>query len=174
MSIALHTKELAIFSIDHFTFGVETNQIQEILTVKLSDFPGKTDPALPFRVLQYRQQSLPVFDLRRRFCLTPLAVEVLQQDFPSSLITFYAAGLLAACSVTSVEDMITVSSHSLKSVPAVLTKIAYKNHVWGFYEISGNLLPLIDLERIISPQDIDLYTAFLSGLEAESGLKRRF
>ena len=174
MSISLNMTELAIFSIDRFIFCVEIRQIQEILTVKPSDFPGKPDPALPFWVLQYRQQPLPVFDLRRQFCLSPLPVDVLQQSFPSPLITFYAAGLLAACCVTSVEDIITISLGSLKSVPAFLTKIAYKNHVWGFYEISGTLLPLIDLDRVISSQDIALYMAFLSGLYGEPGSKRKF
>ena len=167
-------KELAIFSIEHFTFSVETRQIQEILTVKPSDVPGKTNPAWPFWMLQYRRHPLPVFDLRRQFCLSPLSVDVLQQKFPSPLITFYTAGLLVACCVTSVEDIITVSLRSLKSVPAFLTQIARKNHIWGFYEISGTLLPLIDLESVISPQDIDLYKAFLSELSGDSGSGRKF
>lgn len=173
MSIALPITELAIFSIDHFTFGVETSQIQEILTVKPSDFSEKTAPDLPFWVLQYRRPPLPVFDLRRRFCLSPRCIDVFQQDFSSPLVTFYAAGLLVACCITSVEDIITVSSHLLKPVPPVLTKTARENHIWGFCEISGDLLPLIDLEHVISPQDINLYTIFLSELQAESGLKRK-
>lgn len=173
MNISLNMTELAIFSINRFIFCVETKQIQEILTVKSSDFPGKPDPALPFWVLQYRQYPLPVFDLRRQFCLSPLSADVLQQSFPSPLITFYATGLLAACCVTSVEDILTVPLSSLKSVPAFLTKIAYKNHIWGFYETSDALLPLVDLECVVSSQDIALYMAFLSGLYGESGVKRK-
>ncbi len=164
--------ELAIFLIDQFLFGVETTQIQEILTVQSSDFSEKTDPALPFELLQYRQSSIPVFDLRRRFCLSPRCDTVLHQEFSAPLITFCSDGLLTACDVTSIEDIIPVSSRFLKSVPVILTGIACDIHVWGFYETPDALLPLVDLEHVISHQEIELYRKFLSGLPGAPGSKR--
>ena len=158
MNISANMTETAIFSLDRFTFGVDTNQIQEIFTVKSSALIGTIEPGSPFFVVQYHQHPLPVFDLRSRFCLPSEPTNVLQ--YP--VVIFQTAHLLAACWVTAVEDIQPVSLRSLRPVPSLLTKIARQNHVWGFYDHSGILIPLLDLEHVISSDDLDLCITFLS------------
>lgn len=167
MNISFTMTEVAIFSLDRFVFGVDTQQIKEIFTVSTSAIIAESEPMFPFFVIQYHQQPLPVFDLRRRFCLPVEPRNILY--YP--VVAFQTTHFLAAYWVTAVEDIQSVSFRALRPVPALLTRIARRNHVWGFYENEGKLLPLFDLEQMISAADLDLYVSFLSKFSLFPGIK---
>lgn len=161
MDTSFHITEVAIFSLDTFTFGIDTKQIQEIFMVNSSAIIGEAKHIeAPFFVVSYSHTPLPVFDLRPHLCLSCEPQNTLQ--YP--VITFQTTQILAACWVTAIEDIRPVSLRSLYPVPAILTNIARHNNIWGFYDSSDALLPLLDLEQVLSSEAIDFYVTFLSKL----------
>ena len=153
--------KLAIFSVGKFLFGVDTNQIQEILSIKHPVLLTGIDENCPFIVLRHNRKPLPVFDLRQHFNLSEEPFKT--RMFPPSItvVTCYRAGLLFACRVATVEDIFSVSFRSLRPVPPLLTNIAQKSCLWGFYDVSGMLVPLVDIEESIAIQHVESYKNLL-------------
>ena len=157
--------ELAIFSVGDFIFGVDTNQIQEIVTIKNPKLVTEVDAKCPFWVLQYNNKPLPVFNLRQYFCMHAPSSDTPPIPSIMTVVTFHRAKLTIACWVKTVENIISVSFRLLKPVPQIITKLAKKNCLWGFYEISGDLIPLIDLEHIVPDQVFNHYIKYLKCLK---------
>lgn len=148
--------EVAIFSIGHFTFGVDVRQIEEIFTVTASNLPEDVDASSPFFLLRHHKAILPVFSLWRQFCLPGREVKACSSALTT--ITCRQADLLVAFWVNCVENILPVSFHDVKPVPRIMTTMAHKICLWGFWESGDLLLPLLDLDQLLSPQMIRRYT----------------
>ncbi len=137
--------ELAVFSLDDLLFGVDASQIQEILRLQHPSFATiEADDANPLRILLYQQHTpIPIFDLRRYFDLPNSFAD----DFTG--ISFYSGDCLIACQVSAIQNIFPVSLRSLQPVPYILEQLARKISLWGFYEYSGEVIPLFDLGQIV-------------------------
>jgi chemotaxis signal transduction protein len=153
--------ELAIFSVSALTFGVDASQIREIVTTKNPELLREFDDTCPFLLIRHRQQPLPLFpfaqQLRMPYAPLPLSA-------PLTFVTFLRDGILMACVIDRVEGFISVSLASLKPVPKIMIRLVQKGCVWGFYDMANTLIPLIDLERIVTDQELALYKTMLSAL----------
>jgi chemotaxis signal transduction protein len=148
--------ELGIFSVKDFIFGIDASQIKEIVTTKDLEFVIKPDDTSPFIVIWYNNNPLPVFNLMKQFHISGHPHAYVTPS-PFMFVTFHRAELLIACSIDSVEGFTNVSFGSLKPVPEILIKAARTICVWGFYDMSGTLVPLIDFEQVVTDQDVALY-----------------
>jgi chemotaxis signal transduction protein len=153
--------ELAIFSVSALTFGVDASQISEIVTTKNPELLLELDDTCPFLLIRHRQQPLPLFLLAKRFRMphTPLPPSA-----PLTFVTFLRDGIPMAGVIDRVEGFVSVSLASLKPVPKIMMRSVQKGCLWGFYDMTDALIPLIDFERIVTDQELALCKAMLSAI----------
>jgi chemotaxis signal transduction protein len=146
-----------------FIFGVDASQINEIVTTKHLELLIDPDDKYPFILVRHNKKPLPLFNILKQFrrC-SHSSVSIPSLSF--TFVTFHRAELLIACLVDNVEGFTSVSFASLKPVPEIITKATQKGCVWGFYEMSGTLVPLIDVAQVVTDQDITLYHEIRSSL----------
>ncbi len=161
MTASWTTNELAIFSVSNFLFGVDTRQIQEIASLKPPELLTGPSENAPFIILRHHNQLIPVFHLYKKFHSTPSDSTTNNLSLMMTVVTFYRASYLMAYWVDTVETITTVSLRSLKAVPSIMTKAAQKISVWGFYEMSDRIIPLIDIRNIVTDQNVTEYTALV-------------
>ena len=144
MSESWNVRELAIFSLEAFVFGVDSRQIQEIFSVKE---PGllKAEDAEDFSMSLSHPHRIPLLDLRQFLGVAPSVS--LKELLPAICVSFYQGGMLWGTLVDSVHNILPASFHQLRAVPQILIPSAYKMHLWGFYEHHGTLIPLLELGR---------------------------
>lgn len=144
--------EIGIFSVNHFLFGIQADQITELVSAKHPEFLTSSEPHALFVIIRHHHQPLPVFDLTHKLHLDQPNDF---QSFLSSPLTFITSvrANLSLGFVVHVENFISVRIHSLKPLPKIIAAAAQQG-LWGVYETSDQLIPLIDLSAIISNQDI--------------------
>lgn len=148
--------ELAIFSVKNFVFGVDAGQIREIVTTETLELLVDPDEKYPFLVIRHREKPLPLFSVAKQLGIDHASfVDTLSS--PVTFVTFDRTGFLMACLVGHVEKFASAPLASLKSVPDFMIRAARKACVWGFYDMMGTLIPLIDFQQIITDQDIAFY-----------------
>lgn len=146
-------QELAIFSLQHWSFGVDARDIVEILALKSPHFLSQPEASRPFVLLSHNAQCLPIFHLLQMYSRVPgeLAWEL---ESPFTCIIFRNAGQTLGCVVDKVVDFVPVPLQRLNPVPRLLTRIFPGDCVWGFYDLTADLIPLLELRHIFTPQII--------------------
>jgi chemotaxis signal transduction protein len=140
--------ELAILAVCDRRVGVDAGQVQEIFTFRAADVVHKPTPPQPFGLVRSQRRVLPTFWLQHQlqFLDSP---EWPSQQSPYTCITFEGRHMLVGCVVEAVEQVLPVSLKRLKPAPGLLARVVRQQCVWGFYDLAGALIPLLDLERLI-------------------------
>jgi chemotaxis signal transduction protein len=149
-------REIGIFTVKNFTFGVDASQIQELVQKRPVEFLIKNADDPSFVVVSYHKHPLPIFNLVAKWGIEkpPLA----SLSSPLTFLTFYRHEWLLACAVDAIENFISLPSiRSLQPVPELIIQATPHICVWGFYEMTDKLVPLIDLERVVTDEDIIQY-----------------
>ncbi len=153
-AVADFLHELAIFSLKDFVFGIDTRQIQEIVTLKNPEFLVEPDENSLCLLLHYHNAPLPLINLYHTFRL-PISSETIISLFSGiTFVSFHHSSGLMGCWVESMDNMVPISPHALKAVPPIMTRAAQQICLWGFYELSApasqRLIPLVDLPRVVT------------------------
>jgi purine-binding chemotaxis protein CheW len=135
------------FSLAGQDYAVPITQVQEIREwSKVTPLPNS--PAHVKGVLNMRGTIVPIVDMRLRFQLVEK-----KQDALTVIVVVNVGGRLAGLVVDSVSDVITIGSSELCSMSEIEGQ-ANRPFIAGLAQVNGQLLILLDVEKLLNPEDL--------------------
>lgn len=136
-----------------FRVGATTYVLPASTVIQMESYSGATRvPGAPEYVaglVQVRGAIVPVIDVRARFNLPPL-----EPTLDTRLVLIELGKRRVALLVDSAREMLKIDPASFEPPPEVVA--AQSAHfVRSVARVSGNLVMLIDCERVIGEEDID-------------------
>lgn len=130
-------------------YGVPINQVQEIIRVgNITKVPN----SLPYMegVINLRGRVLPVLNLRKRL---KLPEKDISQE--SRIVVVEASTKVIGLLVDAVSHVIKVSSEVVEKAPEEVLEVD-SDYITGVCKLQSSLVILIDLERLIRKENIEL------------------
>ncbi|MBD3174156.1 MAG: chemotaxis protein CheW [Armatimonadia bacterium] len=153
--------QLVVFDIGSEEFGVAIDRVREIIPMEQITQVPRTPPFVK-GVIDLRGMVIPVIDLQERFGIA--AGEDQSQD---RIIVVEMADQVVGCTVDSVTEVLTLPGDSVKPPPAAVASVD-SEYLWGVGRYDERLLLLLDLDKVLSRQEVEeLGAAAESGAAAE-------
>lgn len=135
------------FTLEGQDYAVPIQQVQEIReSSKVTPLPNS--PRHIKGVLNLRGTIVPIVDLRLRFQLDEKS-----QDAFSVVVVVNVGGRLAGLVVDTVSDVLRVGSGE-RCAMSEFEGQAGRPFIEGLAQINGRLLILLDVERLLNPEDL--------------------
>jgi purine-binding chemotaxis protein CheW len=143
-----HSESLYLtFALAGQDYGVPITQVQEIRKwSKLTPLPNS--PPHVKGVLNLRGTIVPVVDMRLRFSLEEKA-----RDAFTVIVVVNVGNRLAGLVVDTVSDVLQVSANE-RCTLAEFEGQANRAFIEGLAQVDGRLLILLDVERLLNPEDL--------------------
>jgi purine-binding chemotaxis protein CheW len=102
-------------------------------------------------VTNLRGQVIPVIDLARQFDLA------LQESLPKSarIVVTEVNGQAVGMLVDEVPQILKVPVENIKPFPEFVQSEVKKDYIKGVAQLQNRLIILLDLEKILSPQEVE-------------------
>lgn len=143
--------QFVVFRLGDQVYGAQIHNIQEIiLPVKPTKVPN--NPDFIEGVIDYRQEVVPVLDLKKRFRLG-------QSDYgrEARFIVAEVGEKKVAFIVDEVTEVLRVDSAKI-SDPPEMTRIS-KDYITGVIKLESGLVILLDLSKVLTVKEQDLLEA---------------
>lgn len=139
-------KQLVVFTLATEEFGIEINQVKEIIKPReITRLPHT--PEFIRGVINLRGEIIPVLDLRKRFNVA--AGEI---DRDSRIIVVEIAGTMAGLLVDSVTEVLRIDSAQIEEAPRSIAGLKAE-FLQGVGKIDERLLILLEVNKILSSQE---------------------
>ena len=139
--------QFCTFTLNGLLFGLEVNQIQEVLLWQdMTRVP--LAPPMVRGLINLRGQIVTAIDLRRRLEFPPLAGE----QRPMNVVVRTDDGAVSLL-VDEIGDVVEVDESAFETPPETLTGLA-RDVTRGVYKLDGRLLVIIDIHRILHVQHV--------------------
>lgn len=143
--------QLVGFTINSQEFGVDISQIREIIReVKITKLPNSPD--FVEGVVNLRGNVTPVVDLRRRF-----RMEQKDRNEDSRIIITELAQGVVGFMVDNVTEVRRVTESIIEAPPPTAVR-SDSYYVSGIAKLEEGLLIILDLEKVLSAQEIEAMT----------------
>jgi purine-binding chemotaxis protein CheW len=144
--------QLVNFSLDGEEYGVEVLKVREI--IRMSNIT-RVPNTLHYveGVINLRGKVIPVISLRKRFSLATA-----DNDSRTRIIVMDMASELSGFIVDSVVEVIRISADEIQPPPPVLTGNIDQEYFTGVINREDKLLVMLDLERLFSNEERQLFT----------------
>lgn len=143
--------QLVSFSLNHEEYGVEVLKVREIIRmVGVTKMPNAPDYVEG--VINLRGKVIPVISLRRRFGLPEQ-----ENSSRTRTIIMDLKGELLGFVVDAVSEVIRISAGEIQPPPATTTGGGEQECIAGIINRSERLLVLLDLDRMLSSEDMQLF-----------------
>ncbi len=137
--------QLVVFHLDDEAFGVDIGQVKEIIKMaEITQMPNA--PEFVEGIINLRGQITTIMDLRKR-----LGMKVADTDENTRIIIVEASGSTLGLIVDSVSEVLRMSGKDIDPPSAASTHAEY---VQGVGKLDDRLLILLDLNRILSKEEI--------------------
>lgn len=134
--------QFSTFYLDNFLFGVEVDQVQEVLRYQeMTTFP--LAPPAVSGLINLRGQIVMAIDLRQRLDLPPRAAEAL----PMNVIMRTDDGMVSFL-VDAIGDSLEVETDTFESPPEMLRGVP-RELIRGTYKLEDRLLLVLDTDRAL-------------------------
>jgi purine-binding chemotaxis protein CheW len=144
--------QLVSFNLDDEEYGVEVLKVREIIRMPNITRVPNTPPYVE-GVINLRGKVIPVISLRKRFSLNAAEADgrtrIMVMDLTSELTGFI---------VDSVAEVIRISSGEIQPAPPVITGNIDQEYLSGVVNREDRLLVLLDLERLFTNDERQLFT----------------
>ena len=145
-------QQYVIFSINEQIYGIEILKIKEVLSYrKITPLPNMR--GLTKGIINLRGVILPVFDLRGKFDLP----EATYTHF-HIIIVMEISGRVMGVIVDDISDVVEVLPEEVQS-PSNLPPDAQAEYVKGIGKKEAELIILLDVDRLLSPEDLEILDA---------------
>ena len=135
------------FRLDQETYGINVMQVQEVLRVsEIAPVPGA--PGYVLGIVNLRGNVVTVIDTRKRFGLPPKEV-----DDATRIVIIEVEGQVIGVLVDSVAEVLDLRASAIEIAPNVGNDESAK-YIQGVASINGELLILIDLNRLLSESEL--------------------
>lgn len=134
------------FSVGGEVFGIGIKQIFQILKPQ-EIFKIPDTPTFFEGLINLRGKVLTVFSLRERFKMPPK-----ENDNNTKVLIINYNNLLLGFTVDSVAEIVRVSEDDIEDPPMLLDSFA-KPYLSGVAKVENKLILLLDLEKILTPDE---------------------
>ena len=140
--------QLVTFSIGEEEFGVDILKVQEIIrTMEITKVPRAQD--FVEGVINLRGKVIPIIDLRRRFGLHSK-----EYDKHTRIIVIEISNMIVGFVVDSVSEVLRIPSSTVEPPPPVVAGMD-SEYIRGVGKLQDRLLILLDLDKLLSNEDIE-------------------
>lgn len=141
--------QLVTFSIGEEEFGVDILKVQEIIrTMEITKVPRA--PEFVEGVINLRGKVIPIIDLRRRFGLSSK-----DHDKHTRIIVIEINNMIVGFVVDSVSEVLRIPAGTVEPPPPVVAGME-SEYISGVGKLQDRLLILLDLDRLLSSEDLDV------------------
>jgi purine-binding chemotaxis protein CheW len=142
----LMDKQMVVFELGSELYGVNIAEVESIIKNQpITRMPHA--PSFVEGVINLRGKVLPVLDLSKRFNLTAREL-----DKNSRVIVVNVDGVATGMIVDGVSEVLTIPEQAIEPAPAITTTVE-SNFITGIAKLEGRLIILLDLEKVLSPQE---------------------
>ena len=135
------TKQFSTFYLQHLMFGVESQNIQEVLrTVELTEVP--LAPKAIAGLMNLRGQIVSALDLRQR-----LELNDRQKVHPSTGVVIRTVDGLMGLLVDGIGDVMDVDESTFEESPETLAP-QMRSVIVGVHKLKGNLMHVLDTSSV--------------------------
>jgi len=144
--------QLVSFILDKEEYGVEVLKVREIIRMpSITRVPNT--PHYVEGVINLRGKVIPIISLRKRFSL-----ELTDNDSRTRIMVMDMTNELTGFIVDSVAEVIRVTSTEIQPAPPVVAGSVDQEYLSGVINRDDRLLVLLDLERLFSQEEQQLFT----------------
>lgn len=144
--------QLVTFSIGSEEFGVDILKVIEIIrTMEITKVPKA--PVFVEGVINLRGLVIPIIDLRRRFGLAEKA-----GDSDTRIIVIEINGMSVGFVVDSVSEVLRIPTNTVEPAPPVVAGVD-SDYISGVGKLEDRLLILLDLDKLLSSDDLESLSA---------------
>jgi purine-binding chemotaxis protein CheW len=140
------------FRLDNEEYAIPITKIQEIILMK----PITRLPQVPASIeglINLRGSVLPIINLRRLFNLEPREFD----DETRTIIVNVGERTLGYV-VDEVTQVIKIAADQIQPTPATLIAVA-KHHLAGLARLEDRLLIILDLDKLLLPEELEAATS---------------
>jgi purine-binding chemotaxis protein CheW len=147
------TQRWVTFHMDNETYGINVTQVREVLRItEIAPVPGAPDYVLG--IINLRGNVVTVMDTRKRFNLPPT-----ETTDSTRIVIIEVDGQEVGIMVDSVAEVVDIRQSSIESAPNVGNDDSSR-YIQGVTSLEGNLLILIDLNRLLTDEELQEMTSF--------------
>lgn len=141
------TMQYVVFNIGKELYGVGIDFVREIVRVPdITEVPDA--PGFLQGVINLRGRIVPVIDLRKR-----LRLDGSELSRSSRVLVTDNSGSLLGLLVDSVAEVLKIQSGSVERPPEMVSAVGVE-YIAGVAKLDGRLIILLDLDRILSLEDM--------------------
>ncbi len=142
--------QLVNFRLRDEEFGVDIGSVREITrVVDITHIPEA--PSFIQGVTNLRGQIIPVVDLAKQFGLTP------QEKLPESarIVVTEVGGQTVGMLVDEVPEVLKIPDENIEPTPELIQTEVRKDYIKGVGKLENRLIVLLDLEKVLAPQELE-------------------
>jgi purine-binding chemotaxis protein CheW len=152
--IAVAEKQLVVFTLGAESYAVDINMVREIIQLQsITRVPGTSSSVEG--VINLRGTVIPVVELRKKFHLSKV-----ERNKETRIVVVSCKGAEVGVIVDSVAQVLRIPVDSIEASSNVFTE-GHLEHLLGIVKLSGRLVMLLDMDQVLSRQEI----ASLNALE---------
>jgi purine-binding chemotaxis protein CheW len=145
--VVIAEKQLVVFNLDEESYAVDINMVREIIQLQpVTRVPGT--PNSVEGVINLRGSVIPIVDLRKRFQLKPI-----EHNKESRIVVVACHGAEVGVIVDSVAEVLRIPVDSIEPSSSVFSE-EHLEHLLGIVKLSGRLVILLDMDQVLSKQEI--------------------
>jgi len=145
--ITVAEKQLVVFNLGAEVYAIEIAMVREIIPLQaVTRVPG-TPPSVE-GVINLRGSVIPVVDLRKRFHL-----EKASQDKDTRIVVVSCKGQEVGVIVDSVAEVLRIAVDAIEPASNLFSGENLE-HLSGIVKLTGRLIILLDMDQVLSRQDI--------------------
>jgi purine-binding chemotaxis protein CheW len=145
--ITVPEKQLVVFTLGSEVYAVEIGMVREIIQIQpVTRVPGT--PHSVEGVINLRGSVIPVVDLRKRFKLSKV-----EMSKDTRIVVVNCREMEVGVIVDSVAEVLRIPVDSIEPASSLFTS-GNLEHLLGIVKLSGKLIIMLNMDQILSNQDI--------------------
>lgn len=143
------TVQVIVFKLGDEKYGVDINQVREIIRpTQITRIPNAPD--FVEGVINLRGQITTIINLRKRFGMEPKEI-----DNDTRIIVVEYNNAIIGMMVDTVNEVKYLSSADIEALPSIITSRSEAKFLKGVGKLPDSLLILIDLNKVLSEEEIE-------------------
>jgi len=145
--VVIAEKQLVVFTLAAESYAVDINMVREIIQLQpVTRVPG-TPPSVE-GVINLRGSVIPIVCLRKRFGLS-----LAERTKDTRIVVVSCKGSEVGIIVDSVAEVLRIPVDSIEPASNVFSE-EHLEHLLGIVKLSGRLVILLDMDQVLSRQEI--------------------
>ncbi len=145
-------RQLVVFMIGAEEFGVDINDVREIIKMEdVTVIPGTDDYILG--VINLRGKIIVVIDLAKK-----VGLEVKEKDKNTRVLVTEIEGNTIGMVVDNCNEVLRITGDKIEPAPSTITQKINADYIQGVGVLDKRLLILVDLGKVIESKDIEHIT----------------